>query len=104
MGVSHLFALPARLAREIARLSFATGSLGMDIRLLDGVTVIARVIAGSPAAKAGLRPGFIIATVDGKTSDEYAAAALHAFRRLDGAPISSRTPKTRGFRPLCTGA
>jgi carboxyl-terminal processing protease len=75
LGVSHLFALPAELAREIEPLIFATGSLGMDVRLLDRETVISRVVAGSPAAKAGLRPGFVITALDGKTPGEYAADA-----------------------------
>ncbi|MGD9048596.1 MAG: hypothetical protein PVF77_11125 [Anaerolineae bacterium] len=46
LGVSHLFALPAEMAGEMDTLTFATGSLGMDVRLLDGVTVITRVVAG----------------------------------------------------------
>ena len=78
LGVSHLAALPAELVREMEPLTFATGSLGMDVRLLDGVTVISRVVAGSPAAKAGLRPGFVITAVDGKTPSEYAAAGLQS--------------------------
>ena len=38
--------------------------IGIDLRILDGRVVITRVIAGSPAEKAGLRPGFIIKSVD----------------------------------------
>jgi len=76
LGVSHLFALPAEMAGEIDTLTFATGSLGMDVRLLDGVIVITRVAAESPAAKAGLRPGLVITAVDGKTPSEYAAEGL----------------------------
>jgi hypothetical protein len=76
LGVSHLFALPAEMAGEIDTLTLATGSLGMDVRLLDGVIVITRVAAESPAAKAGLRPGLVITAVDGKTPSEYAAESL----------------------------
>jgi len=36
LGVSHLAALPPELATLIDRMTFATGSLGMDVRLLDG--------------------------------------------------------------------
>lgn len=76
LGVSHLFALPEEMAGEIDSLTFATGSLGMDVRLLDGVAVITRVVADSPAAKAGLRPGLVVTAVDGKTPSEYASEGL----------------------------
>jgi len=77
LGVSHLLALPAEMAGEIDVLTFATGSLGIDVRLLDGETVITRVSAGSPAAEAGLRPGFVVTAVDGQTPGEMAAQGLH---------------------------
>jgi carboxyl-terminal processing protease len=38
--------------------------IGVDVRVLDGRVVITRVAADSPAAKAGLRPGFIIKSID----------------------------------------
>ncbi len=37
--------------------------IGIDLRVLDGRVVITRVAAGLPAARAGLRPGFIIKRV-----------------------------------------
>ena len=38
--------------------------IGIDVRILDGRVVITRVVANGPAARAGLRPGFIIKGVD----------------------------------------
>jgi carboxyl-terminal processing protease len=76
LGVSHLAALPPELANEIDRMTFATGSLGMDVRLLDGVAVVTRVDDDSPADKAGLRPGFIVTSVDGWTLEDFAAQSL----------------------------
>ncbi|PYT02331.1 MAG: hypothetical protein DMF60_21655, partial [Acidobacteria bacterium] len=35
------------------------GSIGIDLRLIDGQAIITRVEPGSKAASAGLRPGFI---------------------------------------------
>ena len=40
LGVSHLVALPSELANQIDTMTFATGSLGMDVRLLDGKPVV----------------------------------------------------------------
>jgi len=65
LGVSHLVALPPELATMIDRMTFATGSLGMDVRLLDGMAVVTQVVEVSPADEAGLRPGFVITSVDG---------------------------------------
>lgn len=38
--------------------------IGIDVRILENQVVITRVAENSPAAKAGLRPGFIIKSVD----------------------------------------
>ncbi|HSS21962.1 MAG TPA: S41 family peptidase [Pyrinomonadaceae bacterium] len=37
--------------------------IGIDLRVLAGSAVITRVVPGSPAARAGLRPGFVITRV-----------------------------------------
>ena len=47
-------------------LLFAEGSIGIDIRWVDGNAVIIRVNTGSPATAAGLQPGYIIEQVDRK--------------------------------------
>jgi carboxyl-terminal processing protease len=76
LGVSHLLALPGELAVELSRESFTIGTLGMDVRLLDGKPVITQVKKSSPAEKAGLRPGYEITSVDGWTQDDLAAFDL----------------------------
>jgi carboxyl-terminal processing protease len=76
MGVSHIGALPAELANELDTMTFSPGSLGMDVRLIDGKAVITQVIEGSPADKAELRPGFVITSLDGWTLDDFAAYDL----------------------------
>jgi C-terminal peptidase prc len=76
LGVSHLVALPPGLANELDKMTFATGSLGIDVRLLDGLAVISQVVEGSAADKAGLKPGFVINSVDGWTLDDFIANSL----------------------------
>lgn len=73
LGVSHLVALPAGMANEIDNMTFANGSLGMDVRLLDDVAVVTRIVDGSPADHAGLQPGFVVSSVDGWTLEAIAA-------------------------------
>ena len=45
-------------------------TVGIDVILLDGRPVIERVLKGSPAEAAGLRPGFVIESIDGKAVAE----------------------------------
>jgi carboxyl-terminal processing protease len=44
-----------------------TYGIGIDLRVLNGAALITRVEAGSPAARAGLRTGFILRSIDGQT-------------------------------------
>ena len=78
LGVSHLAALPSELANEVDRMTFATGSLGMDVRLLDEKMVVTQVVKGSPADEAGIRPGYMITSLDGWTLEDITANNLQA--------------------------
>lgn len=46
-----------------------TNGIGIDLRVVDGTAIVTRVEQGSSAAKAGLRPGFVIKEVDGQPLD-----------------------------------
>lgn len=46
------------------------GIVGIDLRLLDGKAVVTKVDEGSSADKAGIKMGFEIAGIDGKTISE----------------------------------
>jgi carboxyl-terminal processing protease len=76
LGVSHIGVLPPELGSQMDPMTFATGSLGMDVRLLDGKPVVTQVAVGSPADKAGLRPGIVIMAVDGRTPEDLSADSL----------------------------
>ena len=76
LGASHLAALPPELANQVDPMTFATGSLGIDVRLLDGEAVVTQVVKGSAADQAGLWPGFVITSVDGWTLEDFAASAI----------------------------
>jgi carboxyl-terminal processing protease len=43
----------------------STGTVGLETRLLDGKAVVTSIRDSSPAAKAGLREGYIVAAIDG---------------------------------------
>jgi len=44
------------------------GGIGIDVRAIADELVVTRVDAGSPAARAGVRSGWIVSAIDGKTS------------------------------------
>jgi carboxyl-terminal processing protease len=100
LGVSHIGVLPPGLGSQMDPMTFATGSLGMEVRLLDGKPVVTQVAAGSPADKAGLRPGSVITSVDGRTPEDLAADSLQT------PPDNERNRRAnmmKGMRPLMYG-
>ncbi len=46
------------------------GSIGLDIRLLDNKAVVKSVVQDFPAAEVGIRPGYIVESIDGLAVEE----------------------------------
>jgi carboxyl-terminal processing protease len=76
LNVSHIGLLPPGEGEQLEPVLSAEGSVGMDIRLLDGDAVIVSCHPGSPAEQAGLRPGFVVQRVNGKTVEQWANEVL----------------------------
>lgn len=76
LGVSHMGALPPELSSQMDPMTFSAGTLGMDVRSLDGQVVITEVAEGFPAAQAGLKPGLVITALGGRTPEQIVAQAL----------------------------
>jgi C-terminal peptidase prc len=70
LDVSHIGVVPPDDLQQIDPVLSAEGSIGVDIRLIDGEAVITSVEPGSPGAEAGLRPGIIIHSIDGNTVEK----------------------------------
>jgi carboxyl-terminal processing protease len=66
LNLSHLLAVYPNDFKRYMPVLFAEGDIGVDVRLLDGEAVITMVRSGTPAAKAGLRPGLVIERIDGE--------------------------------------
>jgi len=70
LNLSHLLvATRSELKRHLPVL-LAEGAIGIDIKWIDKEAVISAVNPGTPADKAGLRPGYVIVGVDGKSIDQ----------------------------------
>lgn len=72
LGQSHFNILVAADNREIgdaledhAAALIAWAGVGIELRLIDDQPVILWIAPGSPAARAGLRPGFVLQQLDG---------------------------------------
>lgn len=75
LNVSHLAVIPPGYWPRVEPTVLAEGSPGIDVRLFDGEAVITAVEPGSEADKAGLRPGLVIESIDGKPVEAIAADA-----------------------------
>ncbi len=76
LKVSHAAVIPPGHWGLVYPTLFAEGSIGTDIRMLDGSVMITSVAPGSSSAKAGLRPGFVIQSVDGIPIGQITAKRL----------------------------
>ena len=57
------------------------GTVGVEIKVLDDLAVITEVQAGSTAEQAGLKTGFVIEKIDGKTTKELLAPLEASFAK-----------------------
>jgi carboxyl-terminal processing protease len=76
------------------------GSIGIDLRLVDGQPMITRVEPGSSAANSGLRTGFIIKRID----DTNAEQILALFTKSKESEALRRLRITRAFLARINGA
>lgn len=65
IGVSHLSLVPAESLPESGRTAASDGTAGLRLALVDGALLVAMVEPGSPAAAAGIRPGWRVDRIDG---------------------------------------
>lgn len=76
LNVSHIGVIPPDDKEQIEPVLSADGSVGIDVRLLGEEAVITSVRPGSPGAQAGLRPGFVVEGIDGRTVQQIADETL----------------------------
>jgi carboxyl-terminal processing protease len=64
------------------------GGLGIEITIKDGLLLVVAPMEGSPAEKAGVRPGDVIVKIDGKYTKEFSLVdAVKRLRGPKGSPI-----------------
>ncbi|MDQ3817887.1 MAG: hypothetical protein M3362_09365, partial [Acidobacteriota bacterium] len=70
---SHFVVLPPEYTHKPESKEEVEAGLGVSIRIIDDRVVIWRVLANSPAARASLRPGFVIKEIDGQSVQKIIA-------------------------------
>jgi carboxyl-terminal processing protease len=65
LNVSHVGVGPIDAWPSVEPVVWGKGEIGLDVRLLDDQVVITRVEANSPSEKAGLKPGFVVQSIEG---------------------------------------
>lgn len=66
LKASHLELIPASALPRAGELpKSGTADLGMRLAIIDRTLVVERVVPGSPAARAGVRPGWTVAKIGG---------------------------------------
>ncbi len=81
IGQSHFAILPAPVASDLsgpALQSSEVGSLGFDVGPVDGHLTVTRVDADGPAARAGVRTGWILSRVSGRSVDDALTSVADA--------------------------
>lgn len=77
---SHLVALPPRQAHEFRTQHRA--AVGMRWRVIEGRRVVTEVVPGSPAERAGVRPGWLPVARDGVPLDQEPPARTEVGRTI----------------------
>ena len=67
---SHFMIIPPEAVIDPDAKDSANGVIGVELKLIDGRVMITSVKTKSNAARGGLRPGFVIRQVDGKTVEQ----------------------------------
>ena len=91
LELSHLVVLPRDDLKRALPTLFAEGSIGLDLRLFDGEAVVTTVAPGSPAARAGIRPGQVVQRI----GDERVTEILGWAETRQIPPFNPRNRRSR---------
>ncbi len=87
IGESHFALIPGDIAEELegsgegaGQVAGPPGDPGMEVRVVEGVLAVVRVDPGTPADRAGIRPGWVLESVEGRGFE----APIQALGRLEG--------------------
>jgi carboxyl-terminal processing protease len=83
LGQSHFNIIPPESVIPEDQKAPSNGGVGVELRLAEGAVMITRVEPGSSAAKAGLRPGFLIKQIDDKPIERLLTPSADGAERAE---------------------
>ncbi len=101
LKLSHFAILPPDA--EIQAAQSANGFTGIELKMLDGQAVINQIKSGSTAEQAGLKTGFVIEKIDGKTVAELLAPLNDALAKRDSPEAQRRLYRERTLQAIING-
>jgi carboxyl-terminal processing protease len=63
---THFAIFPENVYEDVGAITMGEGSSGIDVRVIDDRAVVTDVDPGSPAEMAGVKPGWVVVSVDAK--------------------------------------
>ena len=81
LGESHFGIIPAEALEDLGAAEAGptgAGDVGVELRMLGDTIVVTHVDSGSPAARAGVRPGWTVAALNGVRVADAVEAAVNA--------------------------
>lgn len=79
LKLSHFAIYPPEA--ELKTTDVVRGTIGIELKMIDNQAVITEVQSNSPTAQAGLKTGFVIEKIDGKTTKEILAPLEASFEK-----------------------
>ncbi|MFC1484712.1 S41 family peptidase [Candidatus Neomarinimicrobiota bacterium] len=70
LELTHFSIIPAAIYSELVRddgQGFGDGTVGLEVRLIDGRAVVTRVDGQSPSDRSGVHPGWVVSAIEGDT-------------------------------------
>ena len=80
LKLTHFGIVPGDVYDAVEVRATGDGTPGFDLRILDGAATVTTVDADSPAAKAGIKPGWQIVSVEGKAIEPVLAKIRDAYK------------------------
>jgi carboxyl-terminal processing protease len=86
LHLTHFGIIPGEAVDTLDDPDHGSGQTGIEVRIIDGRAVVSSVAAGSPADKNGVKPGWVVEKVQGKSMSEVLAKVEKAHAKSDMLP------------------
>jgi carboxyl-terminal processing protease len=83
---THFGIIPADIYEDLGNPKEGPGEVGLDLRLIDGRAIVTAVAEDRPAARSGVKTGWVVDKIDGKPVSELLKKAEEAYAKAGMVP------------------